>query len=589
VRSLAEIRFRLRQELGNLLLLWGRPSFLVVCQPPPGGAALLACPPAEIEAIAESVLAHRFPLLGLVIDTGPEIDWRRDYVHGIATGTPYFRRLPYLDFARVGDHKLIWELNRHQHLVVLAQAFLLTGRREFLDEAFRQLEDWIRQNPFMRGINWTSALEVGFRALSWCWLHQLAGDQMPEPLRGRFVTELYRHGQYLELNLSLYFSPNTHLLGEAVALQALGVMFPAWGRAARWAQTGGRLVQEQLDRQVRADGSHFEQSAYYHVYALDFFLLSYSLAGRPEKQTAPLIRMAEYLDALMGPSCILPLIGDDDGGRLFHPYGDRMQFGRATLATCGTLVGPAVWRASRLFADAGVAVMTAGDVHIVIKAGPFGEGSGGHSHADVLSLVARVGDREILIDPGTYTYIADAAERNRFRGSAAHNTVRIDGRDQAIPAGPFRWNQKPAVAIRQFTSSPHRDFLDASCTYAGFTHRRRVVFRKPDLVVVLDTVLDTAEGGPGDHLLEQFWHLAAAGDASRLGFSAPVETAEGWRSRVFAAKEPSPVLCVKRLGPLPGAMAAVLDLSKSPRSGPVEILNAGQAFSVTWCGERVEF
>ena len=585
MRSLTEIRFRLRQELGNLLLLAAPGAGPTASHAPLHKLALGGTAgAAEIEAIAESILAHRFPLLGTVIETGPTIDWRRDYIHGISTGTPYFRRSPYLDFSRVGDHKLIWELNRHQHLVLLAQAFLLTSRREFLDEAFRQLDDWIRQNPFMRGINWASALEVGFRALSWCWLHQLVGGQMPDPLRRRFFTELYRHGRYLELNLSVYFSPNTHLLGEAVALHALGVTFPGWPRAARWEQTGGRIVQQQLDRQVRADGSHFEQSAYYHVYALDFFLLHYLLAGRPEKQTAPLVRMAEYLDALMGPSGILPLIGDDDGGRLFDPYGDRMQFSRATLATCAELLGPTVSRASRLIPDAGVAVMTAGDTHIVIKAGPFGEGSGGHSHSDVLSLVARLGDREILIDPGTFTYVADPAERNRFRGSAAHNTVRIDGRDQAIPSGPFRWNEKPAVFIRRWTSTARRDFLDASCTYGGFAHRRRVAFLKPDLVVVLDTV----EGGPGEHVLEQFWHLAAGDDASRLSFSAPAEMTEGWRSRVFAAKEPSPVLCVKRRGPLPAAMAAVLDLSASPRSGPVEVLDAGEAFSVTWCGRRVD-
>ena len=97
---------------------------------------------------------------------------------------------------------------------------------------------------------------------------------------------------------------------------------------------------------------------------------------------------------------------------------------------------PAAPRVSRLFADGGTATMVSDDVQVVIKAGPFGEGSGGHSHSDVLSLTARVGCREVLIDPGTFTYVADPAERNRFRGSAAHNTVRIDGRDQAVPAVP---------------------------------------------------------------------------------------------------------------------------------------------------------
>src|ERR1035441_4799302 len=109
MRSPEEISFRLRQELGNLAM------FLF----PPGGAgARHARSPmlpdaaaaaatlretayaAEVERIAGEILSHRFPILGLTVDTGPAIDWRRDYLHGVSTGTPYFRRSPYLDFSR---------------------------------------------------------------------------------------------------------------------------------------------------------------------------------------------------------------------------------------------------------------------------------------------------------------------------------------------------------------------------------------------------------------------------------------------------------------------------------------------------------
>jgi hypothetical protein len=662
VRSRREIWFRIRQEAANLLLL-ARPPVLpaAVADPPVldvAQALSLPCRDSsrhqfagisacatfqdpvetaarlrgtafarEVEALARGILRHRFPLLGIEIETGPQIDWRRDYLHGISSGTPYFRRSPYLDFARVGDHKLIWELNRHQHLVLLAQAFRFTGERAFLEEAFRQLESWLDANPFLRGINWASALEVAFRALSWAWLWLLAGELMPPPLARRFLTGLYRHGCFLERNLSVYFSPNTHLLGEAVALHALGALFPAWPRANRWTAGGGRIVRQQLERQVRPDGSHFEQSAYYHVYALDFFLLHRALA--PEAQEgyesaaydARLQAMAEYLRALLGPSGTLPYLGDDDGGRVFHPYGDRPRFGHATLATCAALFGRPEWvegwgdreysaacqaawwvgaagalagespapPSSRLFADAGVAVMVSGDRQIVVKAGPFGEGSGGHSHSDVLSLVARIGPREVLIDPGTYTYIADPEERNRYRGSAAHNTVRIDGRDQALPAGPFRWIGKPVTAIREWTSSAEADWLDASCAYAGFTHRRRIRFVKPDRVIVLDTVEGLADGPAGDHLLEQFWHLGASEDAARLASTAPAETLAGWRSRALGLKEPAPVLRVVYRGPLPAQMAAVLDLSGDPAPGPIELRTEAGKTVVVWNGGSVEF
>src|SRR5258708_24526247 len=222
---------------------------------------------AEVARIADQILIHRFPILGVTVETGPTIDWRRDYLNKVSTGTPYFRRLPYLDFSRAGDHKVTWELNRHQHLTLLAQAFLLTGRREYLEEAFRQIESWLAANPFLRGINWASALEVGFRALSWCWFWHLAGGEMGAELRTRFFAELYRHGRYLELNLSVFFSPNTHLLGEAVALHALGAWFPDWPDSRRWRDTRRRITEEQLRPQGRDDGRHFEHSGYYHAYA----------------------------------------------------------------------------------------------------------------------------------------------------------------------------------------------------------------------------------------------------------------------------------------------------------------------------------
>src|SRR5215472_16849367 len=615
MRSPREILFRLRQELGNAAMLYvppnpgEHPPVRAVGLPKAAEVAALlrdTAYAAEITGIADSILAHRFPLLGVTIDTGPNIEWRRDYLHGVTSGASYFRRTPYLDFSVVGDHKVIWELNRHQHLPLLARAFLLTGRREYLDEAFRQLKSWLAANPFLNGINWTSALEVGFRALSWCWLWQLAGGLIPNTLLGPFLTALYRHGCYLELNLSVYFSPNTHLLGQAVALHALSAWFPDWPRSERWQETGGRIVKEEIQRQVRDDGSHFEQSVYYHVYALDFFLL-YRLLAKPEgPYDDRLRRMAEYLHALMGYCGTLPLIGDDDGGRVFHPYGDRMHFGRATMATCGALfqrpdwvrapedlhaqaawwLGPraletkpalAAPAVSQFFADSAIAVMAAGEAQIVVKAGGFGEGSGGHSHSDVLSVVMRLGGHEVLIDPGTFTYVSDPAERDRFRGSAAHNTVRIDGRDQATPAGPFRWKEKPVVKVLGWASSSTRDFLDATCAYAGFTHRRRILFTKPAVLAILDTI----EGPPGEHTIEQFWHFGAAEDAARFSFSGQAEVVESWRSLAFASKEPAPAMCVTVRGAGPLEAAVVVDLSDAPQVRPVTV-GHGASRDVIW-------
>ena len=589
MRSPREVSFRLRQELANLRMVVMPPVLTADQQPPLPGlpdASRIADRlrgsefAGRVESLAEQIVAHRFPVLAYEIDTGPEIDWHRDYVHGIRPGVKYFRLVPYLDFHAAGDHKVIWELNRHQHLVLLAQAFLLTGRTEFIEEIQKQLESWLSANPFLRGMNFTSALEVSFRTLSWIWIYHLAGNALPPKLRRRLLGAIYRHGAYLEHNLSIYFSPNTHLLGEGVALHAIGKLFPKFPHASRWRRRGAEIVDEALNLQVRDDGSHFEQSTYYHVYALDLFLFHYILAGKPPQK---LEKMAGYLDALMGPVRNLPFFGDDDGGRLFHPYGTRSEFGRATLATCAVLFDRLNWNGEirdleeqaiwwlgdclmprqaesaielQLFEQAGIAVIAEGDLHVVADSGAFAEGSAGHSHSDTLSFVMRLGNEEILIDPGTYTYVADPNLREWFRSSAAHNTIRIDRLNQATAVGPFRWMEHPETEIwRQKDGG-----LEGICRYHGFTHRRRIMIQRQRLLVY-DEVSE-AEAPKTMHLVEQFWHAGAPteqigvdvfriGARTRLTVSGPATIEEGWRSRVLGHKERASVVRCKIESALP--------------------------------------
>ena len=644
-RSPAEIAFRLRQELGNLWLLIRQPS-PALDQPTPlaglpdpesvarslRGTAYAA----EIESLAGQILAHEFPLLGFEIRTGPEIRWRRDYVSGLESNTDFFRIIPYLDATRVGDHKVVWELNRHQHLVVLAQAYLLTGRAGFLNEIQAQLESWFAANPFQRGINWASALEVAFRALSWIWVYHLIGAHLDAGIRARLLTGLFRHARHLEFNLSVYFSPNTHLMGEAVALHALGTLFPSFPGAGRWRAEGARVVAEAMDRQVRADGTHFEQSTYYHVYSTDFFLMHAVLGETTEAYRAKLERMGEYLDALLGPEGEMPLIGDDDGGRLFHPYGPRDRFGRASLASCAfyfkredwprpldaleqqaawwfgpSALRPSIGRVapeSRLFPDLGVAVMVSGGVRIYADAGPFGRGRGSHSHSDTLGITAYLDSEEILIDPATYTYVGEPVWRNWFRGSAAHNTIRIDGKDQAAPAGPFGWTSNPQVAIRDWVTGPEHDYLDASCRYDRYLHRRRLFLVKKERLLF---VLDELDGPAGPHTVEQFWHTgepAAAldeecyriGDGTVLAVGlAPEASPEavpflgrggehGWRSLALGHKVEAPVVVIRRQCEFPTFLAAALAFGDGAPSR-LTMRNGNDGIECGWKGMAVRF
>ncbi len=634
-RSVAELTFRARQEIANLRLWLNPPGasfdrYVPLAQLPDPAAiadALRPTPfPAELERLAEGILAHRIPLFCGVYDAGPSVDWRRDPATGRTSELQYFRRIPYLDFSRVGDHKSVWELNRHQHLVVLAQASLFGGTPAYVEEAERQVCEWLDLNPFMRGINWSSALEVGFRALSWAWVYHLAGTRFSETGRRRLESGLYRHALYLEHNLSVYFSPNTHLLGEAVALHALGRLFPDFPGATRWMEVGAATVSRELAHQVRPDGSHFEQSAYYHVYALDMFAFHAALAGASGELRAKLRLMARYLRALMGTSRTLPLIGDDDGGRLFHPYGRRDRFCRATLATCEALLGQpfgsdpddfhaqGVWWLgpgrmkarpageaaiqSELFSDAGMGVLVSGPVQAIVDVGAFGPGTAGHSHSDTLAVIVRRSTEDVLIDPGTYMYVSDPELRQWFRGSSAHNVVAVDGRDQADAAGPFRWEHPPLVRRGRWVSTVEHDLIEGTIRLQdGSSHRRTVLLlRSP----VLDGsscdwlfVRDVIDGPPGGHVVTQHWH--PAGEAVqlsphlvRLGVDAAlivpeqavIEVVDSWRSLCFGQRTAVQALRIRTPHTLPLTLWTAIGLGPGAEHGRIGAASDGLRLSV---------
>src|SRR5208283_1917209 len=118
---------------------------------------LLPTEAAAVVAEADEICAHRFRLLGyesLDYGNSNDIDWHLDLVHGKRAPLDPWFKIPFLEFAMVGDHKVTWELNRHQHLVTLAKAWLLTRNEKYVRELTAQWRSWIKANPYPLGINW---------------------------------------------------------------------------------------------------------------------------------------------------------------------------------------------------------------------------------------------------------------------------------------------------------------------------------------------------------------------------------------------------------------------------------------------------
>lgn len=531
------------------------PSFFAAFHDPEATRSLLRARwPAE-EAIrrADRVRRKRFELFGHPdLSFGDPIDWHRDPLANRRAPLVHWSRVPFLDVEAAGDHKVIWELNRHQHFLLLGRACWHTGDERYAAAFAEHVTAWMDANPPKRGINWASSLELAFRSIAWLWALHFFRDSphLTPELFLRMLKFLRLQGRHVERHLSTYFSPNTHLTGEALGLFYLGTIFPELREAAVWREKGRRILLEQLPIHVRPDGVYFEQTTYYHRYTADFYLHLLLLAqagGRDVREavTPHLRALLDHLMCLTRPDGTTPLIGDDDGGRFVPLDGRAPSDFRTTLAVGAAvfdrsdyrfvadepteellwLLGPdgvrrydalescGPPRTSVAFPHGGYFTMRDGWTpdanHLVVDCGPHGADNCGHAHADALAIEVAAGGTTALIDPGTYTYTAEPEQRDRFRLSLAHNTVAVDGQSSSVPSGPFQWKHIAGCFLREWISTERFDFFEGEHDgYARLTdpaiHARSVLFIKGEYWIVRDEIR-----AAGEHRIEASFHFPA--------------------------------------------------------------------------------
>ncbi len=504
----------------------------------------------------------RFDLLGFKdLSFGDPPDWLLEPISSKRTSLDHWSKIQYLDPMVAGDKKITWELNRHQHFVTLGQAYWMTNDEIYAEAFIAQATSWMDANPPKRGINWVSSLELALRSIAWLWaLHLFAGSsRLTSQFELRLFKNLLTHGLHLQSYLSHYFSPNTHLTGEALGLFYLGTALPELQCAETWRTLGLGIMLDELPRQVRSDGVYFEQATYYHRYTADFYthlliLARASNTALPEEVEEKLAKMITHLMWIGRPDGSSPLIGDDDGGRLIVLGGRELDDFRDSIATAAALYGRGDWKraagqgavetlwllgpagldrfaelqiaeprtSSRVFAESGYAVMRDGwsdhSSYVMMDCGPHGSLAFAHSHADALSIEFAALGKPWIVDPGTFTYTADSELRDWFRSTQAHNTVTVDGQSQSVTGGPFSWKHVAKTKLDDFILEDSFDYLEASHDGYGrladpVKHTRTVISPKagarrdtallPSYLIVRDTFISS-----GIHDYAISYHLA---------------------------------------------------------------------------------
>ena len=308
---------------------------------------------------------------------------------------------------------LLWQFNLHyfHYLYLLSR-----------EEQTTLCLDWARRNRVGRGAAW-HPYPTSLRIVNWC----KANFDDDELLRS-----LYRQAAYLYRNLESHH-PGNHLLENARALIFAGRLFDGQGEAGRWVKRGLEIYRRETPAQVLADGGYFERSMMYHALVLEGLLdvLNLLPEGEAGKElfTGAAKRMSDFLVSVTHPDGELALFNDSTQ-EIAPPAASLADYAQRLLK-----YSP---QKQNSFAETGYFIHDGNGFYLIIDGGPLGpDFLPAHAHADIFSYELSVGGKQIIVDAGVFDYAAGEM-RQYVRGTSAHNTVCIDGRDQAEMWGSFR-------------------------------------------------------------------------------------------------------------------------------------------------------
>ena len=490
------------------------------------------------------------------------INWHVDFISGYMwSESIWYKNIRY-GLKHGMDIKVPWELSRFQHLITLGQAYVITGDEKYSLEYIYQITDWIENNPPRFGVNWRCTMDVAIRAANW--ILSLSFFKNSKLITNEFlfyfIKNIYVHGKHIINNLEYGLITSNHYLSDISGLLFISELFSEFDIGKKWKKFAINELKKEMAKQVYDDGVDFEASTCYHrlVLELFFYCTLFTIKNSPEfeednfiefgknifgkEYIKKLYKMFEFTLYALKPSRKMPQIGDNDNGRFFI-FGNREILDMRYLLTLGAIFfreakfkveefgfceealwvfgekGYKIWQslkenslaniASKAFPDVGWYIMRNDKDYMIISCGPNGQnGDGGHCHNDKLSFELYVDGKDAIVDSGTYVYTSDPEARNRFRGTAYHNTVMVDDKEQNRfdKHSVFRMNNDALTGCLEWKTGNEVDlFIGEHYGYKRLSqpviHKREIKYYKKDKKW---EIIDRFEG-KGEHDLE--WNL----------------------------------------------------------------------------------
>lgn len=515
-------------------------------------------------------------------------DWHRNPFSGVRfkkTGSPWWR-LPDFD-PEFGDIKIIWELSRYDWVLAMAQR-AITGETEEWDRLNHWLQDGLRHNPPYLGPNWKCGQEASIRVMHLA-MAALIGHQEKSPCSG--LLDLVE-AHLVRIAPTIHYAvgqDNNHGTSEAAALFIGGSWLAHTDRSQgkQWERLGRKWLENRVRRLIEPEGSFSQYSTNYHRLMLDTLCMAEvwrQKLGREkfstlwyERANAAARWLAAFTDPATGGA---PNLGANDGARLlpltdtdYRDFRPTVQLATVLFARWRTYTAEGPWdeplrwlgvdlpeaaaepQKSDLFNDGGYAVLRRGGALAMLRYPRFRFRP---SHADGLHLDLWMDGENLLRDGGTYSY-AEESWLDYFSGTAAHNTVQFDDRDQMPKLGRFLFGDWLTIT----DLGELKEDRKSSTFHAGYRDRKRAFHTRRVCLEDGKLIVQDQIGGFRKkavlrwRLMPGAWQKegnSVTNGRHRLTIKASIpltrcDLVRGWESLYYLKKRPVPVFEIETRKP----------------------------------------
>jgi uncharacterized heparinase superfamily protein len=332
------------------------------------------------------------------------------------------------------------------------------------------VEDWMVHNLAGSGNGW-EPYPLSLRVVNWIKWALSGAELSPAALHSLAVQVRWLIGR-LENHLL-----GNHLFANAKALVLAGLFFQG-KEANAWLAKGLHILAREVPEQVLLDGGHFERSTMYHALALEDMLdlvnAAKSFASR--LSTAQQLQVADWpqracamlawLQTMCHPDSEISLFNDAAFG-IAPSTAELDAYAHRVLPDGPKPLAPTFAH----LPDSGYVRLAHGPAVALLDVAPVGpDYLPGHAHADTLCFELSVGKQRVLVNSGTSCY-GNSPERLRQRGTAAHNTVVVDGRDSSEVWGGFRVARRAYPVRLSIRHESNDSTTQVSCAHNGYGHR----------------------------------------------------------------------------------------------------------------------